>query len=98
MRYVILLMFIAPAYAGLFGPDVWPFVPVTHPDGSKTWTITYDLKSIPKADMALPKQERDIKLAGVELAFHKFCEGGWQITDSREEKKRLIIEGKCLVP
>lgn len=96
MRYIILLLFASPAFAGWLGPDFFPFVPVTHSDGSRTWTITYDLKTIPKSDMALPRAQRDEKLVGVELGFRKFCKSGWEITGSREEKKRLIIDGRCL--
>jgi hypothetical protein len=101
MRAVFVLCWLLPttALAGVFGPSVPPFVPVTHPDGSMTWTFTMDLsdlKYLPKEDRQLAPSELHQKLVGATVAHHKVCPNGWEITDSRTDKKRLVIEGRCL--
>lgn len=91
-----LLLCAAPAWAGLLGPDPVVFIPTVHPDGSRTWSFSIELKAIKKEDRALSREERDKKLAGIMVGWQRFCDRGWEITDSREDKKKLTIEGKCL--
>lgn len=71
------------------------FTPITHADGSRTWSYAIDMKIIPAGDMALPRNQRDEKLVGASIAFYDFCRK-WEITDSREANGRLSIEGRCL--
>jgi hypothetical protein len=88
-----LLLCAAPAIG--FTPD-FLFVPMAHADGSRTWSLSMALKIIPESDRELPRDARDRKLVGAALGFHRFCDSGWLITDSRENEKTLTIEGKCL--
>lgn len=99
MRALLLCWLPMTAFAGLFGPSVPPFVPITHADGSVTWTFSMDLsdmKYLRREDRVLAPDELHKKLVGASVAHHKVCPKGWQITDSRTDKKRLIIEGRCL--
>jgi len=97
MRFIalcLLALAASTAYAGIFGPAAPPFVPTIHADGTRTWVYTVILKQIPKADRALPREERDRKMAGIVIAWSRFCDR-WEITDSREDKKQVVIEGRC---
>jgi hypothetical protein len=98
MRAFALLLFCAPAYAGLWSPST--FFPVTNADGSVTWTLdldTNDVKHMPKSVRELPTDALHETLVGTYIAMHKICLHGWEITGKRpgEKKNRLIIEGRC---
>lgn len=90
-RTALLLLLCAPAMAGLFSPPL--FIPVTHPDGSQTWTYSIAVSDIPKAERDRPDLAE--WLAGFALAHNSFCSQGWSVSDSRTEKNRVIIEGRC---
>ena len=94
VRYIALLLLCGTASAGLLSPPI--FTPVTHEDGSMTWSLSIALNDIQKADRQLSSDELNRKLAGIFTAHHKVCPKGWEVTDSRTEKKRLIIDGRCL--
>lgn len=94
VRYIALLLLCETASAGLLSPPL--FTPVTHEDGSMTWSLSIALNDIQKDNKRLPPDELNRKLAGIFTAHHKVCPKGWQVTGSRTDKKRLIIEGRCL--
>lgn len=96
MRALLLCLFSVPAVAGLWSPPL--FIPVTHPDGSMTWTLTYDRGDLPKDYRALSEEELSNRLAGTFTAHYRVCPNGWEITQSRTQKKRLIVDGRCLGP
>lgn len=92
MRWIII------AVASLFLGGIWDqpvFTPVTHADGSQTWTLSMSIKDFPKEDRALSAKELGKKYAGGVLGHYRFCEAGWTITSSRIEKSRLLLEGAC---
>lgn len=93
LRFLVLIGVCAPALAGLWSPAY--FGPRIAPDGSRTWLISIDTADIPEADRSLTQLERDTKIAAGFLGSTAFCPGPWEITGSRVEKKRLIIEGRC---
>lgn len=93
MRFAILMLLCAPAMAGLWSPSF--FAPTTHADGTVTWLLNLDLRDYSKADRALPPEEFNLKAVGPYIAHHKVCPKGWEITSSRTEKRRLILEGRC---
>lgn len=95
MRAVLVLAWLpVAAVAGIWSPPT--FTPITHENGSMTWSLSIGLDDIQKADRKLPPDDLNRKLAGIFTAHHKVCPKGWEVTDSRTDKKRLIIEGRCL--
>jgi hypothetical protein len=80
--------------AGLWTPPA--FTPVRHADGSVTWTLSMDVKDIPKEHRSMPEKERNELYVGASIARTRICPNGWELTESRTENKRLILEGRCL--
>jgi hypothetical protein len=96
MRVLLLLCCLVsgPALAGLWTPPV--FTPIRHADGAVTWTFTMDVKDIPKEHRSMPEKQRNELYAGASIARTDLCPKGWELTSSRTENKRLILEGRCL--
>lgn len=95
LRLIALLIAIGcmPAMAGLLSPPL--FEPMTAPDGARTWRITMDKGDVRKEDRALSPADRDAKISSSFMGWKQFCSGPWEITSSREEGKKLVIEGRC---
>jgi hypothetical protein len=68
----------------------------TNPDGTQVWTLSMDTSDLSKADRSLTQSDLDQKIVSSTLGWKGWCQKGWEITSSRVEKKRLIIEGRCL--
>lgn len=95
MRWIVIavsLLFLG----GIWDPPI--FIPVTHADGSQTWTYLMSMRDVPKQDRALAAEELARKYMGGVLGHYRFCKSGWSITNSRIKQKRLIVEGKCSPP
>lgn len=93
LRFIVLLCVCPAAMAGLWSPPI--FAPSVAPDGTRTWQIIMDVSDIRKEDRALPASERDVKIASYFMGWKRFCDSGWEVTSSRVDKKRLIIDGRC---
>ncbi len=92
MRWIVIAMS-SLFVGGIWNPPV--FIPVTHPDGSRTWTMSMAVSDFPKADRKLSADELSSRYTGGFMGHYRFCEKGWNVTASRIEKKTLIIEGVC---
>lgn len=94
MRTLLVLCLLSACTAMAALPPV--FTPFRHADGSVTWVFSMDVKHIPKEHRSMPEKERNQLYAGASIARADLCPKGWEITSSRTDRTRLIIEGRCL--
>ena len=94
LRTLALLFVCTPAIAGMWSPPINDLR--TNHDGTQVWTLSMDTSDLSKADRSLTQSDLDQKIVSSTLGWKGWCQKGWEITSSRVEKKRLIIEGRCL--
>lgn len=93
---ITLMLCAATSVSAGIVPDPVVFIPSVGSDGSRTWSFSIELRAIRKEDRSLSRAERDKKLAGIMVGWQRFCDSGWEITDSAETDKKLTIAGRCL--